>query len=862
MDKIGKMLPDATHLSHPVIPTDSNQPTFIHQESPTFSFITESSILFSIITCVCVFMSSKNPFKLALICGGPSRERGISLNSARSVMDHLSGPGIEIIPLYVDTQKKFYTISPAQLYSNTPADFDYKLNKTAKWLDEHALKAALSSVDLVFPLIHGAFGEDGSLQVLLESLNVPFIGHSSSSCQQMFHKYRAAETLRQHGFFTVPQLLVAEDAPEKKLLIERFFNEYALQQAVVKPAIGGSSIGVFRVCDPAEALRRIEEIFSQGIGHEAIVEPLCEGSEFTVVVFQNPQGEPVALTPTEVELNTQDGEIFDYRKKYLPTNQAVYHTPSRFPPAVVEAIRSQAEQLFSLFGMRDFVRLDGWLLKGGEIFFSDINPLSGLEQNSFFFRQTSLVGMTHRSALQYLVSRACRRYGIMPPHEEECCSDTKSPVYVLFGNGNAERQVSLMSGTNVWLKLLQSKEFYPVPYFLDRTGHIWELPYPFTLNHTVEEIHTNCLASDRDITSLQAVIQKVCCRLTIPEPSQFSPFRYSLEQFLDKVRKDKAFLFLALHGAEGENGVFQQKLEQEQIFYNGSKAAASALCMDKYQTASVIRALNDPDITSLPKKNLVPALLERASSRDYDKLWNECCAELQSNRLIIKPRYDGCSAGIVVLESAREIERYFQFVFEETSSIPAEAFSRQHLPIEMPTEKKQELIVEPYVETDTIRIANNHLYHTHKTGWVELTVGLLEQEGEYYSFNPSITVAEGTVLSLEEKFQGGTGVNLTPPPGEVLSSAATNKIKMLTAKAAAALGIQNYARIDIFFNRITEKMIVIEANTLPALTPSTVIYQQGLSEDPPLYPKDLLERIIGQSHLPSVQRRDAQKLVF
>jgi D-alanine--D-alanine ligase len=803
-------------------------------------------------------MLSKTPFKLALICGGPSRERGISLNSARSVMDHLSGPGIEIIPLYVDTQKKFYSISPAQLYSNTPADFDYKLSKTAKWLDEHSLKAALSVVDLVFPLIHGTFGEDGSLQALLESLNVPFIGHSSSSCHKMFHKYRAAETLRQHAFFTLPQLLVIEDAPDKQLPIERFFNEHALQQAVVKPAIGGSSIGVYRVQDPAEALRRVEEIFSQGIGHEAIVEPLCEGSEFTVVVFENPQGEPVALTPTEVELDTQGGEIFDYRKKYLPTNQVVYHTPSRFSPAVVEAIRSQAEQLFTLFGMKDFVRLDGWLLQEGAIYFSDINPLSGLEQNSFFFRQTSLVGMTHRSALQYLVSQACRRYGLTPPHREECQSERKSPVYVLFGNGNAERQVSLMSGTNVWLKLLQSKEYYPVPYFMDRTGHIWELPYSFTLNHTVEEIHTNCLASEADVSSLQAVIQKVCCRLTIPEPSQFAPSRLSLERFLDKVREDKAFLFLALHGAEGENGGLQQKLEKEQIFFNGSNAAASALCMDKYQTASVITALGDPDISSLPKKNLVPAMLEKATSQDYEQLWKKCCAELQSDRLIIKPRFDGCSAGIVVLETARELERYFQFVFEETSSIPAEAFSRQHSPIEMPTEKGQELIIEPYVETDTITIADNHLYHTHKTGWVELTVGLLEQAGEYYPFNPSITVAEGTVLSLEEKFQGGTGVNLTPPPGEVLSSAATDKIKKLTAKAAAALGIQNYARIDIFFNRITEKMIVIEANTLPALTPSTVIYQQGLSEDPPLYPRDLLERIISHSHLSSIQRKEVQ----
>ena len=100
--------------------------------------------------------------------------------------------------------------------------------------------------------------------------------------------------------------------------------------------------------------------------------------------------------------------------------------------------------------------------------------------------------------------------------------------------------------------------------------------------------------------------------------------------------------------------------------------------------------------------------------------------------------------------------------------------------------------------------------------------------------NPSITIAEGAILSLEEKFQGGTGINLTPPPEEILSSSATGKIKRLVEKAAQALGIQNYARLDVFFNRLTEKMILIEANTLPGLTPSTVIYHQGLAEEPRL----------------------------
>ena len=78
--------------------------------------------------------------KIVLICGGPSLERGISLNSARSVCDHLHSKEFEVIPIYFDQKRKAYQISRAQLYSNTPSDFDFKLHSAAKPLSEAALK--------------------------------------------------------------------------------------------------------------------------------------------------------------------------------------------------------------------------------------------------------------------------------------------------------------------------------------------------------------------------------------------------------------------------------------------------------------------------------------------------------------------------------------------------------------------------------------------------------------------------------------------------------------------------------------------------------------------------------------------------
>ncbi len=101
-----------------------------------------------------------------------------------------------------------------------------------------------------------------------------------------------------------------------------------------------------------------------------------------------------------------------------------------------------------------------------------------------------------------------------------------------------------------------------------------------------------------------------------------------------------------------------------------------------------------------------------------------------------------------------------------------------------------------------------------------------------------------TILSVEEKFQGGTGVNITPPPTSIISEKNLKKVKNLIEQVSEKVGIRGYARIDIFVHVKTGNIIVIEINTLPGLTPSTVLYHQALAEPKPMFPLQLLERII------------------
>ncbi|THG09330.1 hypothetical protein TEA_007907 [Camellia sinensis var. sinensis] len=393
--------------------------------------------------------------RVGLVCGGPSAERGISLNSARSVLDHIQGDDLHVSCYYIDCNLKAYAISPAQVYSNTPADFDFKLESLAQGFESLSdfAEHLTGSVDIVFPVIHGRFGEDGGIQEILEKSNIPFVGTWSDECRKAFDKVSHASPLR---YLVMIELLKktrgerkARDAAfliiqykvemENSLwfceeidyeggeLDESDLSEWFLRnqldtnlgKVIVKPTKAGSSIGVTVAYGVTDSLRKANEIISEGIDDRVLVEIFLEGgSEFTSIVLDVGSGfdcQPVALLPTEVELqfhgsadvNEKDA-IFNYRRKYLPTQQVAYHTPPRFPLDVINSIREGASLLFQWLGLRDFARIDGWFLpasaclssssenkfgktESGTIIFTDINMISGMEQTSFLFQQASKV---------------------------------------------------------------------------------------------------------------------------------------------------------------------------------------------------------------------------------------------------------------------------------------------------------------------------------------------------------------------------------------------------------------------------------------------------------------------------------------
>lgn len=257
------------------------------------------------------------------------------------------------------------------------------------------------------------------------------------------------------------------------------------------------------------------------------------------------------------------------------------------------------------------------------------------------------------------------------------------------------------------------------------------------------------------------------------------------------------FIFIGLHGGTGENGSVQGMLELLGIPYNGSSLFASALCMDKYKTAEFLNALgfNTP----------AQYVIHRAQwNADY----HQELAAIQKKLTppyIVKPADDGCSVMVSLAHTEDELKAFIDAMLH--------------------SEKERVLIEE------------------HLSG-MELTVGVIGNESPR-ALPPSHAVAQKEVLSIEEKFLPGAGENQTPAP---LPESALQLVQQIMEQAYQAIGCQGYARIDCFYQTAEqsptgqERVVILEINTLPGLTPATCIFHQAAEIG--LKPMEFIDRII------------------
>ncbi|MFT7670747.1 MAG: D-alanine--D-alanine ligase [Planctomycetota bacterium] len=771
--------------------------------------------------------------KVCLCFGGPSDERNISAGSIKPWVTWLEkDPSMELLVLFFDRKEQAWILPRAYHYTNTCEDFEGLLAPEAQ-LDESQLAQCLQKQDIVVPLIHGRFGEDGSLQRRLEELDVAYVFSAPDALALTFDKRATYACLRSKGF-EVPEhfSITPEDwLAQPELMFQKagtFARDSGTKLCAIKPNRGGSSLGVSLVDeDRAEFDAAVNLAFEQD--QEVLVEGVLSGTEFSVVVLDTPAG-PLALAPTEVETSSN---LYDTRSKYLHGSGTRLHTPLR-KVSLADDLRKASLGAWKATGLRDMARIDGFYDEKGRVTVTDINGISGMGFSSFGFLQTSMAGIGHEQLIRLLLARAADRAGIvLSKLEVEEAHETR--VHVLFGGPTSERQVSRQSGIFVGLGLMARG--YDVRFvFMDRSSRFTEVGLFYALHHDVEEIASLIEAPERreEIAKFGEALAKEL-GAGLETESRMRNLHVGKTCALPTAVAEADFVFLALHGGPGEDGTLQAALQALGKSYNGSGPRSSLLCSNKIEAVERVRAAHIPGVAVPRQRQASPSeLLDWVSEGAWAKRFASLQTELSSTMVILKPASDGCSTGVKLLANGGELERMVRAIIEMRPTLEAGELGPGSRPLQLPEPPPLLWLFEaalvdengPELPAGDCNALNLQSWWNAKR-FVEITCAVCElpKHGLQVAM-PSLTIARAAELSLEEKFQQGVGTNLSLDA--FLDGERQSTIRGRILQISNALGLAGYARLDCFYDRQEDELYLLEANTLCALTEATVFYSQML----------------------------------
>jgi len=388
----------------------------------------------------------------------------------------------------------------------------------------------------------------------------------------------------------------------------------------------------------------------------------------------------------------------------------------------------------------------------------------------------------------------------------------------LLGGYSTERHISVESGRNIYEKLASSDKYEPIPVFLTGSPEQHELyiiPTNILLKDNADDIREKIqLALKQPKHEIIAEIIEQAGAITekYAQNAIFMPEVISYQYLKEEVDA----VFIALHGRPGEDGAVQQKLAAMGIPFNGSSVESSQITIDKYATNELLHQHG----MTVAKHRLVHQADWEA---DQAKVLEELKAEY-GYPFIAKPADDGCSSAVKKVDTAAEFIAFATLMFREQ-----EALSEKEMEV-LGLQKNEEFPQKSFILIEELIRAEGADH------FLEITGGLLTKYDEngqvYYEiFEPSEALATAGILSLEEKFLAGEGQNITPArfdADRAKRQKISDQVRADLEKVAKILQIEGYARIDAFVRIRGEQAetIVIEANSLPGMTPATCIFHQ------------------------------------
>jgi D-alanine-D-alanine ligase len=321
--------------------------------------------------------------RVAVLGGGRSSEHEVSLNSAVSVVEGLRTAGYEVS--MIDVGRDGVWLRGGETVSMVPGK-------------------GLPGVDVVFPVLHGPFGEDGTIQGLLECLDVPYVGAGVLASAQCMHKGVFKDLMAQAGIEQVQYRVISQSDYEAAPGAPAAQVAPLGWPVFVKPARLGSSVGIGKVDSERELPAALEQAFV----HDpvAIVEAFADGREIECSVIGN--DEPIASQPGEILLGSGESGWYDYEAKYSSGGMQLV-VPARIPPAVSERVREVAVEAFARSGCSGLARVDFFVV-GDAVLLNELNTMPGFTETSVFGSLFAASGIPYAELLDKLVGFALERH--------------------------------------------------------------------------------------------------------------------------------------------------------------------------------------------------------------------------------------------------------------------------------------------------------------------------------------------------------------------------------------------------------------------------------------------------------------------
>src|SRR3989344_5476791 len=353
---------------------------------------------------------AKKKLKIGVLFGGKSAEHEVSLQSAKNVIEMLDKKKYDVISIGIDKSGRWLLNSTSNYLLNSDNVKFVKLNKSNKEVVLHAdNKGKLvsvndeksgSKIDVIIPMLHGPFGEDGSVQGLLKLAGIPFVGAGVLGSAVSMDKDVMKRLLRDTGvsvgkFFVLNMGENLSFKETKKRLGMPVF---------IKPANLGSSVGISKVKNEKEYKKALKEAFKYD--SKIIVEEFIDGRELAIAVLGNES--PQASIPCEI---ITDREFYDYEAKYSNEHGALIDIPAKISKTLSKKARKIAVDSYKVLACEGMARVDLFLQKKNNKFVvCEINTIPGFTSHSMYPKLWEASGIPLTKLLDKLIDLALERF--------------------------------------------------------------------------------------------------------------------------------------------------------------------------------------------------------------------------------------------------------------------------------------------------------------------------------------------------------------------------------------------------------------------------------------------------------------------